>query len=200
MCRKNSFQINLLLTIDAFKNQKFDQANNYLLDMKMVLGPSSYQQIVFQILNSFNQLFLNKKNSKIKDYGKLSKILSAFQYCYLDDIKSNNLFAELINLEGGDYTRYLFFYLSNLINKNEYEQVKNLSLKIEPITSTLLILQSKEWIDQSKFDQFSKIFSCKSENDILAEILFLVSNLYSSQEDYNTSNFYINISNYLNPK
>ena len=196
----NSFQINLLLTIDAFKNQKFDQANNYLLDMKMVLGPSSYQQIVFQILNSFNQLFLNKKNSKIEDYGKLSKILSAFQHCYLDDIKSNNLFADLINLEGGDYTRYLFFYLSNLINKNEYEQVKNFSLKIEPITSTLLILQSKEWIDQSKFDQFSKIFSCKSENDILAEILFLVSNLYSSQEDYNTSNFYINISNYLNPK
>ena len=62
------------------------------------------------------------------------------------------------------------------------------------------MLQSKDWIDQSKFDSFSKIFSCKSENDILAEIFFLISNLYSSQEDYNESNFYLNISNFLNPK
>ena len=73
-------------------------------------------------------------------------------------------------------------------------------LKIEPITSTLLILQSKNWIEENNFDSFSKIFSCKSENDILAEIFFLISNLYSSQEDYNMSNYYLNISNYLNPK
>ena len=64
----------------------------------------------------------------------------------------------------------------------------------------MLILQSKDWIDQSKFENFSKIFSCKSETDILSEILFLISNLYSSHENYKTSNFYLNISNYLNPK
>ena len=29
---------------------------------------------------------------------------------------------------------------------------------------------------------------------------FLVANLYSSQNDYEKSNFYLNISNYLNPK
>ena len=34
----------------------------------------------------------------------------------------------------------------------------------------------------------------------MAEIFFLISNLYSSQEDYDMSNFYLNISNYLNPK
>ena len=47
---------------------------------------------------------------------------------------------------------------------------------------------------------FSSIFSCKLENDILAEIFFLISNLYSSQEDFDMSNFYLNISDYLNPK
>ena len=124
----------------------------------------------------------------------------AFQNCYLDDEKANNYFLDLLNLEGGGYSRYLFFHISNLISKNEYESAKNISLKIEPIKSTLLILQSKNWIDQSKFDNFSKIFSCKSENDILAEIFFLISNLYSSQEDYDMSNFYLNISNFFNPK
>ncbi len=196
----NNFKGLLLLTIDAIKNQKFNKVNNYLFDMERVLIPSSYEQIIYQILKSYNQLFIDKKINELENYGKLSKILLAFQYCYLDDNRTNNYFADLINLEGGDYSRYLFFYLSNLINKKEYDTAKLVSSKIEPITSTLLILQSKKWIDENNFNSFSNIFSCKSENDILAEIFFLVSNLYSSQENYEMSNFYLSISYYLNPK
>ena len=196
----DNFQTNLLLTIDALKKNNFNKATEHLSDMKSILIPNSYEQIIYDILKSYNQLFLEKKISEVKNYGKLSKILLAFQHCYLGDEITNNYFATLLNLEGGDYSRYLFFYISNLISKNEYESAQNISLKIEPITSTLLILHSKNWIDQSKFDNFSKIFSCKSENDVIAEIFFLISNIYSSQEDYNMSNFYLNISNYLNPK
>ena len=196
----NNFQTNLLLIIDALKNNKFNNVNNYLFDMEKVLIPSTYQEIIYQILKSYNQLFLYKNINEIKNYGQLSKILLAFQYCYLDDKKANNYFADLINLESSDYSRYLFFYLSNLISKKEYDTAKLVSLKIEPITSTLLILQSKKWVETNNFNNFSKIFSCKSENDILAEIFFLISNLYSSQEEYKMSNFYLNISNYLNPK
>ena len=196
----DNFQTNFLLTIDALKNKNYDKANNYLLNMKMILIPNSYQEIIFQILNSFNQLFLDKKVVKIQDYGTLSRILLAFQHCYLADGKANDIFANLISSESGDYSRYLFFYISNLIEEDEYELAKMASSKIEPITSTLLILQSKAWVDQLKFENFSNIFSCKSENDILAEIFFLISNLYSAQEDYDMSNFYLNISNYLNPR
>ena len=196
----DNFQTNLLLTIDALKKSNFNKAIDYLSDMKSAFIPNSYEEIIYEILNSYNQLFLERKISEIKNYGKLSEILLAFQYCYLGDNKANNYFAALFNLQGGDYSRYLFFYISNLISNNEYELAKSVSLKIEPITSTLLILQSKNWIDQSKFDNFSKIFSCKSETDVLAEIFFLISNLYSSQEDYDMSNFYLSISNYLNPK
>jgi len=196
----DNFQTNLLLTIDALKKSNFNKVNDYLLDMKNTFIPNSYEEIIYKILKSYNQLFLERKILEVKSYGKLSKILLAFQYCYLGDDRANNYFAALFNLEGGDYSRYLFFYISNLISKNEFELVDSISLKIEPITSTLLILQSKSWIDQSKFDNFFKIFSCKSETDILAEIFFLISNLYSSQEDYDMSNFYLNISNYLNPK
>ena len=35
---------------------------------------------------------------------------------------------------------------------------------------------------------------------LLGEFLFLISNLYSSQDDIQKSNFYLNLSNYLNPK
>ena len=198
--RIENFQTIVLLTIEDLKNKKFAQANNHLLNMKEILTPNTYEQIIFQILNSFNHLFLEKQILEVENYGKLSKIISAFQYCFLGEDKANIKFADLINLDSGDYSRYLFFYISNLLEKKEYELVKKTSLKIEPITSTLLILQSKDWIDQSKFENFSKIFSCKSETDILSEILFLISNLYSSHENYKTSNFYLNISNYLNPK
>ena len=195
-----NFQSILLVTIDSIKKKDFKKTNNLLIHMQRILAPSSYQQLIYEILKSYNQLFITKKISEVKRYGKLSKILEAFQYCYLDDHRANNKFAELINLDGGKYSRYLFFYISNLINNNDFDNLSEVSSKIEPISSTLLILQSKNWIDQNKFEEFSKIFSCQSENDIIAEIFFLISNLYSSQEEYEMSNFYLNIANYFNPK
>ena len=196
----NSFQTTLLLSILSLKNKNFGKADDHLSKMKIVFVPGTYEQIIFEILISFNKLFTEKKIHEVRNYGKLSNIISAFQYCYLNDDRANKLFSNLLDSDQSDYSRYLFFYISNLINKNEIELIKKASLKIEPITSTLLILQSKNWIEQSKFDNFSNIFSCQSESDILSEIFFLISNLYSSQEDYEESNFYLTISNYLNPK
>ena len=56
------------------------------------------------------------------------------------------------------------------------------------------------WIENKNFDEFEKIFSCKNSNDLVGEFLFLISNLYSSQNDFQNSNIYLNLSNYLNPK
>ena len=58
----DNFQTTLLLTIDALKNNNYNKANTYLSDMKKVLIPSTYEQIVYQILKSYNKIFLEKKN------------------------------------------------------------------------------------------------------------------------------------------
>ena len=50
------------------------------------------------------------------------------------------------------------------------------------------------------FEKFNKVFSCKNHNDIISEFLFLISNLYSSQDNFEKSNFYLNLSYFLNPK
>ena len=63
-----------------------------------------------------------------------------------------------------------------------------------------MLTQTKSWIDKNKFKSFEKIFSCGNHNDIISEFLFLISNLYSSQDNFEKSNFYLNLSNYLNPK
>ena len=44
------------------------------------------------------------------------------------------------------------------------------------------------------------MYKRQNHNDIVSEFLFLISNLYSAQEDIEKSNFYLNLSNYLNPK
>ena len=51
-----------------------------------------------------------------------------------------------------------------------------------------------------EYENFTDYFSCKNEADIISEFLFIVANLYSSQEEYEKSNYYLNISNFLNNK
>ena len=135
-----------------------------------------------------------------QNFGKLSLITTAFQNCYLNSNETNSHFTNLINSAEGDYSRYLFFYLTKLTENKNYDSAIQIASTIDPLTSDLLIAQTKKWIDQSNFKKFNQHFSCKHEADILAEFFFLISNLYSSQGEYEKSIFFLNISNYLNPK
>ena len=109
-------------------------------------------------------------------------------------------FDILKNSEAADYSRYLFFYTNYLTHKKRFDLVNEISLGIDELSSNLIILQTKSWIDKSSFNEIKEIFSCKNENDLLAEFFYLVSNLYSSQDEYEESNFYLNISYFLNKK
>ena len=93
------------------------------------------------------------------DFGKLSLINEAFQYCYLDKTETNSKFINLINSQDGNYSRYLFFYLNNLIKKNDFKSAIQLSKDINVLDSNLLIQQSKQWIDNSEFNNFGNLFS-----------------------------------------
>jgi tetratricopeptide (TPR) repeat protein len=105
----------------------------------------------------------------------------------------------LINNPQGDYSRYIFFYINYLIENDRVEEAKAVAAQIEYINSTLLLSQSRSWVENNKLKEFNKVFSCSNPSDIVSEFLFLVSNLYSSQDDFEKSNFYLNLSNYLNP-
>ena len=96
-------------------------------------------------------------------------------------------------------SRYLFFYANYLISKNNFFKAKNIFKNVHPLNSTLLISQAKKWIDEENYDHIEKVFSCKNSRDVVGEFLFIISNLYSEQE-IEKSNFYFNLSNYLNPK
>ena len=195
------FEAKLLLLIDNFKKKKFNQNIKLLDQFQKYRDYGNFNYIIYEVLKSYNDLFLKKDfNSNIKDFGKLSLINEVFQYCYLDKAETNSKFVNLINSKDGNYTRYIFFYLNNLIKKNDFKSAIQLSKDINDLDSNLLIQQSKQWIDNSEYNNFSNLFSCQNEADILAEFFFLISNFYASDENYEQSIFYSNISNFLNPK
>ncbi len=147
-------------------------------------------------------MFSRKKkilNDK-KDYGKFSTISETFQKCYLGEEKTDVFFQKLFNDPQNDYTRYIYFYLSYLISENRFNEAKKISDEIQYINTSLLLSQGKNWIENGNFKKFSEVFSCKNHNDVISEFLFLISNLYSSKDEFDRSNFYLNLSIYLNPK
>ncbi len=196
----NFFEGKLLIVLDLINKKKYVQASKIIKTFNLS-NENTYEFIIFKTLESFNNLFKNKKlQYSTSDFGKLSLSVNPFQSCYLNSNKTDSHFLNLINSAEGDYSRYLFFYLSNVIENKDYKTAKQISKTIEPFSSTLLISQSKKWIDNENYKKFNKHFSCQNENDILSEFFFLISNLYSSQNIIETSNFYLSVSNYLNPK
>jgi len=191
----------IILIIDSLKKNNFQKADEYLTQSLKFQDEERINLVIFETLKQYIYTFKNKKilDNK-KNFGNLSLIAETFQRCYIEDKKTSSFFLNLINNQQGDYSRYIFFYLNYLIDNNKLNEARLVVEQIDYINSTLLLSQSKSWVDKAKFDDFGKIFSCKDHNDLVSEFLFLISNLYSSQDNFEKSNFYLNLSNYLNPK
>ena len=201
--KKNSnfFESYLLIILDSIKKGDYEKSNLYLNKISKYRDEGTFEEIIYETLRGYIFVFEKKKISPYKsNYGNLTLINQAFTRCYLDDSKAINYFENLTNNTSADYTRYLFFYANYLVNKNKLIDAKNLLSEIDHLNNSLLILQAKIWIDKNETNEFKKIFSCKNETDILGEFFYLVSNLYASQEDFEKSNFYLNISSFLNKK
>ena len=195
------FDAYLLLIIDSFKKNKFDEVEIYLEKASIFLKDEKFNAAIIESLKQYNFVFKEKKiiDNK-KNFGTLSLIAETFQRCYLDDVKTENYFLNIINKNDADYSRYVYFYLTYLINNKKFDKVNSVSKNINYINSTLLLSQAKSWIEKENFDKFDQIFSCQNHNHILSEFLFLISNLYSSQDTFEKSNYYLYLSNFLNPK
>ena len=195
------FDAYMLLIADSLKKNDLDQAEKYLNLTLRFQNQNRFNLVIFETLRQYLYTFKNKKILfDKKNFGNISIINQAFQRCYLKKDSARSSFLNLINNPDGDYSRYIFFYINYLIENNQIDEAKVTTNQLEYISSTLLLSQSKSWVEDDKFKEFGKIFSCENHNDIVGEFFFLISNLYSSQDDIKKSNFYLNLSNYLNPK
>ena len=195
------FDSYLLLIIDSLKKNELDIAYEYISIANNFADEDRFNLAILESLKQYVYLFKEKKflNDK-KNFGRLSYISETFQKCYLDDPNTGRYFSKLINDPESDFTRYIYFYISYLVENDNLNEAKVITDEIEFLNSTLLLSQGKSWIDNGNLQKFKEVFSCKNHNDLIAEFLFLISNLYSAQDNYEMSNFYLNLSNFLNPR
>ena len=195
------FDSYLLLIIDSLKKNELDIAYEYISIANNFAEEDRFNLAIIESLKQYVYLFKEKKflDDK-KNFGRLSYISETFQKCYLDDPNTGRYFSKLINDPESDFTRYIYFYISYLVENNNLNEAKVITDEIEFLNSTLLLSQGKSWIDNGNLQKFKEVFSCKNHNDLIAEFLFLISNLYSAQDNYEMSNFYLNLSNFLNPR
>jgi tetratricopeptide (TPR) repeat protein len=195
------FDSYLLLIIDSLKKNELDIAYEYISIANNFAEEDRFNLAIIESLKQYVYLFKEKKflDDK-KNFGRLSYISETFQKCYLDDPNTGRYFSKLINDPESDFTRYIYFYISYLVENDNLDEAKVITDEIEFLNSTLLLSQGKSWIDNGNLQKFKEVFSCKNHNDLIAEFLFLISNLYSAQDNYEMSNFYLNLSNFLNPR
>ncbi len=195
------FEKYLLLTIDSIRREDFSKALGYISETKKYIKLNRFNLAILDNLRDYVFVFKeNKLPNDTKNYGNLSIISTTFQMCYLGDAKTKTFFSKLVDNDDADLTRYTFFYLTYLIENNQIEEAKKITENIKSIDTPLLLSQGKSWIEKGNERKMKSVFSCKNHNDLISEFLFLISNLYSAQDDFINSNFYSYLSNYLNPK
>ena len=197
-----SYESDLLIAINNLKNKDYEKNYFYINKLSGHKDEDELHKIILNSLKEFAYIFqYNEIDTKIKNnFGHLTIINKAFQNCYLNDKNTKDFFEIIINSEKGDYSRYLFFYINFLITQGKTDEAKIVADRINVLSDSLLPVQTKDWIDKGKFNNFNEIFSCKNPQDIISEFFYLIANIYSGEGDIRKSNFYLKISNYLNPK
>ena len=198
----NFFNLNLILILEEIKRNNFDKAKAKLINLEKFEQDGKLEFVLYRTIKRYTELFLNKKTSKndINELGNIGEITNAFEKCYLGEMDTEKSFINLINSDDGDFSRYLFFYVNYLISNEKFELAKKHVLKVNFLNSNLITAQTKQWILEENYKDFSKIFSCKNHNHLISEFLYLIANLYSSEGYYMESNFYLNLSHYMNPR
>ena len=138
------FEAYILLALDSLKKNDINKVFEILAE---VPEPSQKERLNYIILNSLKQYAHVFKNKKIlkgdKNFGNLSFIGETFQRCYLDDVNTSSYFLKLINNPQGDYSRYIYFYLTYLIENKKMEEARVITNELNYINSTLLLSQGK---------------------------------------------------------
>ena len=138
------FESYILLALDSLKKNNINKAIDILAEVPEYLQKDRLNFIIINSLKQYFDVFNNKKIQKDnQNFGNLSFISETFQRCYLDDKNTGSFFSKLINNTQADYSRYIYFYLTYLIEKNQIEEAEAITKELDYINTTLLLYQGK---------------------------------------------------------
>ena len=203
------FETDLLLGLESFIKKDYLNAEKHFERLNKISRYNLlFEDFLGNILIAWIKASENNKEDSFKfldkvpeRYHNLKKIQNSFLQCYFDTSKTQIAFEQLMNNEDSDFSRYNFFLANYLLFKNkniEAEKVINLSRKTH--RSNLLIKQTENFILTKNSKKIKNLFNCKNPVDVIAEIFYVIANIYSTEKNYQLSNFYLKISFFLNNK
>jgi len=204
----DSFESNLIIGTFYLKNEKYKKASKYFQKLKGKNNSRALENLLSVSLNNWiSFLEIDEEEALIltenihSRFENIKKIQKTFLYCFYGSDLTNREFQKLTFNSKTNFDRYNFFH-ANFLNqsgkKREAVKVINDSLKSQP--RNLILNQLKIDINSKNDLYFINKFNCKNLSHIIAEIFYITSNALSVQSFYSLSNFYLNLSRYLNPK
>ncbi len=199
----NNFESDLIIGVYYLKNKKYDLAQKYFLKIKNNKSKFIINNFISSsLLNWVDFVNLDFNNAQIKiesmdpKFENLKSIQHVFLNCFYKTKNTEMIFENLISNEKIDFSRYNYFYATYLMNSGKIlkaQKIVNSSLEQYP--RNLLLNQYK--LDfKNNMDQSN--FNCQNISHVAAEVLYISANALSSQYIYESSNFYLNLSKYLN--
>ena len=201
----SNFESDLFLGLYAFKEKNYAKAQFYFDKLK----PNFENKLVFDILKTHINIWLNITQSK-KEEGitlinslnssskNLAMIQKAFANCYLSAPDTERIFRKIVEDKKSNFSRYNFFFANYLINNGRQDEaIRLINSASKKYPRNLLINQFKKVLNNK--EENKNKFNCKNTANIMGEIFYVLANAFSSQGDYRLSNFYINLSKFLNP-
>ncbi len=199
--KKSNFESKLILGLAELKKGNSSSAKIYFDQMKQ----TDEHRMVFDILKITLKnwsdieeggiLSIENIPDRYNNFRKIQKILAN---CFFDKPGTDKAFKEILEDEQENYSRYYFFFANYFLGKNDKlkaNEVTNLASKKYP--KNLLINQFKKTLTENEKNYNN--FDCKKKEDVVAEIFYVIANALSVQGNYELSNFYLNLSKYLNP-
>jgi tetratricopeptide (TPR) repeat protein len=199
------YPFNFVLFVHDFKKGRYSKLKNYISSQKQNLNDplliDLYQFLdLWADIPSKNIRDINEKinllNSSFKNISLTQKTLINL---YLDNQKNIELdFEEIANKK--ELGRYNYFYLSYYLEKNNKDKIseiinQNLDIRSENLLFKQLFLD----VVENKFHKIDRFYKRKNINHGLAELFYLFANFYQNYQQVQISNFYLNLSEYLNP-
>ena len=199
----DSFESNLEAGVFYLKNSNLELAEKYFLKAKNQNSKFVLNNYISSSLHNWSSLKDRNINNATIELKKLDKrfenlknIQNVFLNCYYNSSNTTELFIKLNNNKKTDFSRYNYFQASYAASQGKIDEAKNI------VQSTLKLYPRNLLLNQYKIDLIKKknldIFSCKKENHVVAEILYITANALSSQSIYTLSNFYLNLAKFLN--
>ncbi len=200
----SNFESDLIIGTFYLKNQNYVLAQKYYLKLKNRNSKLILNSFVSNSLynwTKFTELDFKDAQNIIKNidsnfYDNLKKIQNVFLNCFYASKKTEYFFSDLVSDERIDFSRYNYFYASYLLRNNKQSKAKKIiDSALQKYPRNLLLNQLKQDLENSKL---KNNFNCQNVSNVVAEILYIAANALSSQKIYTHSNFYLNVSKYLN--